>query len=68
MFQINIAEILQKCGNNFLEKTTIKTLYRNLGENSREFCKKFFEISRIRKKCGEKLLKLSESKGIAKKN
>ncbi len=41
--------------------------YKNLGENSQKFCKKFLEISGIRENWGEKLLKLSIWREIAKK-
>ncbi len=46
----------------------MKKLYRNLGKNLRKLWKKkFLEISGIKKNCGEKLLKLLESRGITKK-
>ncbi len=38
----------------------MKKLFRNLGENSGKLRKKVLEISGIRKKCGENLLKNKE--------
>ncbi len=65
------AYMLQKCRNNFLEKKIM--IPKNydcvkIQEKIRgNFAKNFLKISGIKKNCGEKLPKLSESRRIAKK-